>query len=126
MICNIFLREHFKTAHRTPQCERCYSFFKDLSELTSHRQAGSCPRNPDELKEGIDDSQMEKIEDLLKVKKRGMSDSDKRQHDIDIWFAIWEVLLPGLDRPAHPCKSFVSACQPRAKLTQGLGTHKFR
>jgi hypothetical protein len=51
---------------------------------------------------------MEMIEDLLKA-KRGMSGSEKRQHDIDIWFAIWEALFPGLDRPAHPCKSFVSA-----------------
>ncbi|KIM97409.1 hypothetical protein OIDMADRAFT_20554, partial [Oidiodendron maius Zn] len=58
------LKSHLENAHRIPQCEKCYKCFNDLDGLNDHRREESCSQNPDGLKEGIDDKQMEKIKEL--------------------------------------------------------------
>ena len=99
-------RDHLKNAHRPPQCERCYEIFQSRDELHTHRRAGSCEQNCDLLKEGIDDSQFEKIENLLRARggMRTNSLAKRMQLDYDNWFAIWRILFPYVDEPPDPCK----------------------
>jgi hypothetical protein len=105
-------RGHFETAHRRPQCERCYNFFYNRDDLQDHRKAVPCIRNSDTLKEGIDDSQWDKIWNLLKVKKRGMTSSEKKDHDYYNWFEIWKILFPDIPQPEDPCKLVTTSCEP--------------
>jgi len=96
-------RDHFKAVHRPLQCERCYASFGDLKELRAHRQSVGCEREPDDMKERIDDSQMDEIEQLLRV-RRGLSSREKEQHDTENWFSIRAILFPDTAKPDHPCR----------------------
>ncbi|RFU28008.1 hypothetical protein B7463_g8322, partial [Scytalidium lignicola] len=75
--------------------------FKDIDELQVHQRSEICPKKSSALKEGIDDSQWAKIEDILRA-KRGMSLTEKRKHDIDKWFDIWRIIFPHLSPPSNP------------------------
>lgn len=100
----LLYREHYKKAHRPPQCEKCYIIFKDHDKLKVHRQAEpSCRKQPDISKGGIDDSQWEKIEPLFRV-RRTLSPSQKKRDDYDKWFEIWNILFPDVPQPPDPCK----------------------
>jgi hypothetical protein len=56
------------------------------------------------MKQGIDDDQWQKIEDLLRVKRK-LRIPDKGKHDIDKWFEMWKILFPSMPLPEHPCES---------------------
>jgi hypothetical protein len=84
--------------HRTPQCDRCYLLFGTIDELKAHRQRlESCQIGCSELKEGIDESQWQKIERVLRAK------TDKGKSAVDKWYDIWEILFPKVQRPSNPC-----------------------
>jgi hypothetical protein len=102
LLCSHTSRDHFKSSHRLPQCEKCYRILEDVTQLTEHRRSGTCAQKGIELKEGIDDGQWEMIEEVLG--KRGKSPSEKERHDIEKWFEIWAILFPGTPSPELPCK----------------------
>ncbi|KAH8769771.1 hypothetical protein BGZ57DRAFT_954771 [Hyaloscypha finlandica] len=96
------IKDHFKSSHRTPKCDRCYCIFEDVTQLTNHRRSEPpCAQNGIKLKEGIDDGQWEVIERLLS-RKRGASQSENEKHDIKKWFGIWTILFPNIYPPKHP------------------------
>jgi hypothetical protein len=68
---------------------------------------------PSELKEGIDDSQWEMIENALKVSRTGLlktkTSRTQSQQDIDKWFAIWKIIFPGSPEPSNPCRYHYSS-----------------
>lgn len=66
--------------------------------------AGCCVQRSNELKEGIDDSQWEKIGNVFKV-KRGKGKS-KEPSDYDKWFEILDIVYPNIPKPPNltPCK----------------------
>jgi hypothetical protein len=64
-----------------------------------------CQPQPDELKEGIDDDQWPKIEELLKVRRGKIVLEDKS--DTEKWFDLWRILHPGIPLPLHPCKQYM-------------------
>ena len=111
IVFDTFPRSHLENAHRILQCERCYKSFNDHDGLNEHRLAESCPQNSDERKEGLDDKQMEKIKELEPMpKKRGISSRERLNLAVEKWFAIWDILFPGVDKPANPCKSESKMC----------------
>ena len=95
-------RDHFKR-HKSRQCDRCYRSFEEIDDLMAHRRHEPCsPRSPS-LKEGIDDSQQEKLDNLLKT-KRGMSYSQKVDLEMEKWFDAWRILFPeDKELPSNPC-----------------------
>lgn len=102
---NIF-REHLKRKHYPVQCERCYRIFPGLDravcaeELQRHRQlAVSCERSPPSEKEGISEAQWANLD---KKKSSGKSQATSR---IDLWMQYWDILFPGIERPATPCEN---------------------
>jgi hypothetical protein len=50
------------------------------------------------LKEGIDDDQWEKIDNVLCKK------GQKHISDFDRWYTIWDILFPDVKAPSNPCK----------------------
>jgi hypothetical protein len=96
-------REHLKSHHKPPQCERCYRIFEDVTQRTEHhKRAEICVQNGVELKEGIDDGQWQRIEALLKKSKKEPTREIKDQ--VEKWFEIWEVVFPNTPRPQDPCE----------------------
>jgi hypothetical protein len=93
-------RYHFGTAHRPPQCNRCYRLFQNRNGLKEHNQAPvACSNGLPSLKEGIDDGQWEEIEIVLKSKK-----GEKHINDVSRWYSIWGILFPGVKEPSNPCR----------------------
>jgi len=81
------LRNHFRSNH----CQRCFEVFSDGPSLDRHvGSAAVCTRPPSAPEDWI--SYMQK--DQLGRKARGKEDEQ--------WFAVWEILFPGLRRPASP------------------------
>jgi hypothetical protein len=74
------------------------------------------------LKEGIDNSQWKKIEDVLKVQRvrKGATSSPRPPHDIQKWFEIWKILFPDAREPESPCR-FMFWCCNTSKLTLHAG-----
>lgn len=67
--------------------------------LEAHRQLDvPCERKFSSLKEGISDAQWVSLE-----KKRGKIKNAESSR-IEKWFDIWNVLFPGVARPAAPCR----------------------
>ncbi len=94
-----FLRRHFETVHRPPQCERCYRLFSDRNKLHDHRrELDGCIIGEDDLKEGIGDPQWDEIKVVLSAQGR------RRINDVSRWYAIWKILFPGVEEPSNPCK----------------------
>ena len=94
-----FSRYHFKKVHMVAQCYRCYLIFQDQTELKVHcRIPEGCHMGLPSLKEGIDNEQWEKIDDVLgKIGQKHISDFDR-------WYTIWDILFPGIAPRSNPCK----------------------
>ena len=91
-------RDHFKN-HRIAQCERCYTIFDSKAELVSHRgEEQMCNKGDPSLKEGINDGEWEKIEQLVKAR------AHPGRQDYDKWYDIWGILFPETQPPLTPCK----------------------
>jgi hypothetical protein len=74
--------------------------FQNANELKDHQQERvACSKGPPILKEGIDDGQWEEIERVLSSKK-----GQKQVNDITRWFAVWQILFPGVAEPSNPCR----------------------
>ena len=105
------LRGHFQDdyRHRPHQCTQCYAIFEGddgIDQLMRHQdglKTVPCQPRPSTFKEGIDDTQWRKIEELMGGRRRKHR-SEKSKHDIDVWFEIWDLLFPDRPRPNHPCK----------------------
>ena len=98
-------RDHLKNAHKLSQCDKCYKIFDAPIQLIAHRKVAQCQLQPDELKEGIDDDQWPKIEELFRVKRGKIIVEDKS--DTEKWFDMWRILYPGIPLPEHPCKFYL-------------------
>jgi len=75
--------------------------------MSHQRLPEPCLPSASALKEGIDDGQWEKIENLLK-KTRSRNDAGPPHgpmHDLEKWFEIWKILFPGAPPPSSPCES---------------------
>jgi hypothetical protein len=95
-------------AHRASQCERCYESFSNRDDLEKHhRMVGSCIWRLDGLREGIGDSQWEKICNVLRV-RRGKEKS-KEPSDYKKWFEVLDIIYPNVPKPPNltPCKSSI-------------------
>jgi hypothetical protein len=91
-------RDHFKN-HRIAQCERCFTIFDSKADLVSHRgQEQMCSKGDPSLKEGINDGEWEKIEELVKAR------AHPGRQDYDKWYDIWAILFPEISPPSTPCK----------------------
>ncbi|CZR63706.1 uncharacterized protein PAC_13603 [Phialocephala subalpina] len=65
------LKDHFRN-HRVPQCSRCYYCFGNSEALMEHRRSPApCISASSAIKEGIDDSEWERISQVEKKRKRG-------------------------------------------------------
>jgi hypothetical protein len=98
-------RDHLKNTHKLSQCDKCYKIFDAPIQLIAHRKSAQCQLQPDELKEGIDDDQWPKIEELFKVRRGKIVVEDKS--DTEKWFDMWRILYPGIPLPEHPCKFYI-------------------
>ncbi len=96
-------REHLKSHHKPAQCQRCHRIFEDVTQLTEHYQrAEICVQNGIELKEGIDDCQLQRIEVLLKKSKK--EPTRQIEDEVEKWFEIWEAVFPNTPRPPNSCE----------------------
>lgn len=100
-------REHLRRKHSPVQCDRCYTLFpgtdraKCILELESHRQLEApCKRGDPSLKEGISEAQWASLE------KRSNPKKSAAVSRIDKYWAIWDIIFPGVRRPQTPCEQF--------------------
>lgn len=86
------LRKHTPTAY----CRRCFATFPDDTSLTQHMsqpQGFHCQIAPPGIRlQGITSDQSK-----LLSKKSKKEFSEQQQ-----WFAIWDIVFPGLERPSSP------------------------
>ncbi|KAH9908966.1 hypothetical protein F4778DRAFT_714758 [Xylariomycetidae sp. FL2044] len=85
------VKQHLHRRH-TPYfyCDRCYEVFEDGDGYQRHFLRDMvCSRGPDSQLEGIN-----RIQNLALTKK-----SDRNQGEEDQWFAIWDIIFPGVTRP---------------------------
>ncbi|KAK8127956.1 hypothetical protein PG984_009064 [Apiospora sp. TS-2023a] len=79
-------RSHYDESH----CERCKAVFASSASLEDHLRYEQCQWRGSDALEGISHQQRN---DLSKKSKPHHSESDR-------WFAIWEVIFPGLPAPS--------------------------
>ncbi|KAH7327008.1 hypothetical protein BKA65DRAFT_61032 [Rhexocercosporidium sp. MPI-PUGE-AT-0058] len=95
------IKYHLESTHRTPQCVRCFSLFKDERGLMDHQREEPCSRQADSLKEGINPNEWSSIKDLLKAKKT-KSEAEKLEYEKGKWFEIFKLLFPDVNLPGNP------------------------
>lgn len=78
---------------RPPYCSRCFQTFQTEAARDSHVRAGNCQlvESPVEP-QGLSSEAREGLRKKL----------DSRLDDEAQWFTIWDILFPGVDRPASP------------------------
>ncbi|KAH7034798.1 uncharacterized protein B0I36DRAFT_346687 [Microdochium trichocladiopsis] len=100
------VKEHIERKHYPVQCDRCYMKFvgqtKDraqcLADLAAHRQQPEgCAVGDPRQKEGISDEQWAKL-------KWNSGKKPSKSNNVEKWWANWDVLFPGRERPNHPCE----------------------
>jgi hypothetical protein len=52
---------------------------------------------------------------------RGSNSQEKQKLAVERWFVIWDILFPGVDRPANPCKSSKSKYFHRKLIYDHVG-----
>ncbi|KIN03488.1 hypothetical protein OIDMADRAFT_26180 [Oidiodendron maius Zn] len=117
------IKYHFKAVHRTPQCSRCYRMFQNQKDVENHnRETIECLKGPSGLKESIDFGQWDEIELVLKSKR-----NQKHINDVSRWYAIWDILFPGVKQPSNPWNEPPgSAAHPICNVDELLSKFKKR
>ena len=84
------VKQHLNRRH-TPAfyCERCLVVFDSATDHESHLVYESCRREPSAELDGISNAARRKL----------CQRSDARLSIADQWFAIWDLLFPGVSRP---------------------------
>ncbi|KAJ9137490.1 hypothetical protein NKR23_g9063 [Pleurostoma richardsiae] len=88
------VKQHLRRSHARPaQCERCGEDFISADDLSAHRrEAEGCELREFEPAEGLTEEQRQKLRKY----------SDRTFESAEQWFAIWDVVFPGVARPTSP------------------------
>jgi hypothetical protein len=81
----------------------CWDVFSTHEERNEHLKARSCEGRSPGPKGGVYDEDVEKIEELSRVKRR-ITVSEEPQPGFAAWYAIWKELFPDTTEPSDPCK----------------------
>jgi hypothetical protein len=87
------LKQHLYRVHRRPEnyCSSCYTEFEFENECDEHARARNCVLSPCPFEEKMTSDQCKA------VKRRRFNENP----DVT-WFAIFDILFPGADRPENP------------------------
>ncbi|KAH7418943.1 hypothetical protein BKA64DRAFT_698990 [Cadophora sp. MPI-SDFR-AT-0126] len=117
------LKEHIKRKHYPVQCDRCYELFTfsgsdraaGVRALQTHRQLPQpCERRDSRRKEGISEAQCADLDKKKNAKKSQSTSS------VEKYWEIWEILFPGISRPATPWYDGSSSSRRASRLPQAI------
>ncbi|KAI1214582.1 uncharacterized protein F4807DRAFT_2613 [Annulohypoxylon truncatum] len=92
-------KRHLERIHLLHQCSRCGDIFEKPDELHNHlAQDTRCTRSEGVEREGMSQQRWDELKQIFKRNRRGHDNPS----DEERWFLAWDVLFPGMDRPATP------------------------